>query len=132
MILRAKKLSENHKAAISRATISCSNHIPAYPHPANHVAIKSPPRNSPLTSCLARCEGFDLSIDFEGSFTSGSVLVFSSTICEIMNEKPVEEMDVCEVLHFIEKQFNTEVAEKFEGTFNKCQTRFVDVFFIIS
>ena len=35
-----------------------------------------------------------------------------------MNEKPVEEMDVRDVLHFIEKQFNTEVAEKFEGTFN--------------
>lgn len=49
-----------------------------------------------------------------------------------MNEKSVEEMDVREVFHFIEKQFNTEVAEKFEGRFNKCQNRFVDVFFIIS
>lgn len=48
----------------------------------------------------------------------GSFLVFSSTIREIMNEKLVEEMDVRDVLHFIEKQFNTEVAEKFEGTFN--------------
>lgn len=41
-------------------------------------------------------------------------------------EKPVEEMDVRGVFILIEKHFNTEVAEKFEGTFNKCQNRFVD------
>ena len=41
-------------------------------------------------------------------------------------KKPVEEMDVREVFILIEKHFNTEVAEKFEGTFNKCQNRFVD------
>ena len=32
------------KRQISRATISCTNHIPAYPRPANHVAVcQSPP-----------------------------------------------------------------------------------------
>lgn len=35
-------------------------------------------------------------------------------------EKLVEEMDVCEVFILIEKYFNIEVVEKFEGIFNKC------------
>lgn len=73
MILRAKKSSENHKAA-NFPRNDCTNHIPAYPRPANHVAIKSPPRNSPLTSCLARCEVFDLFVHrFWGQFCIGKL-----------------------------------------------------------
>lgn len=118
------------KRQISRATISCTNHIPAYPRPANHVAVcQSPPAVHCLAGRAAKTTSVFLSIDVEGCYTNWEAI--KSLVLrinrDIMNaEKPVEEMDVREVFILIEKHFNTEVAEKFEGTFNKCQNRFVD------
>lgn len=88
-----------------------------------------PPAVHCLAGRAAKTTSVFLSIDVEGCYTNWEAIrsLVLRINRDIMNaEKPVEEMDVREVFILIEKHFNTEVAEKFEGTFNKCQNRFVD------
>lgn len=49
-----------------------------------------------------------------------------------VNGKPMKEMDVQEVKEFIEQEFESGVAEKFDGMFDNLRAISVDVLFVLS